>query len=50
MLSQGREYGGLGFGTVYTSGAFLAVIVALVAFVTVRTNGARGPSLMHQRV
>jgi uncharacterized membrane-anchored protein len=47
MLSQAREYGGLGFGTVYTSAAFLAVIVALVALVTVRTNGVRSPSLMH---
>jgi len=47
MLSQARDYGGLGFGTVYTSGAFLAVIVALIAFVTVRTNGPRAPSLMH---
>jgi uncharacterized membrane-anchored protein len=45
MLSQAREYGGLGFGTVYTSGAFLGVIVALVAVVT-RTNGTRAPSLM----
>ena len=34
LLSQARTYGGLGFGTVYTSIAFLAVIVALVAFVS----------------
>ncbi|MEE7462929.1 hypothetical protein MFUR16E_17585 [Methylobacterium fujisawaense] len=34
LLSQSREYGGLGFGTVVTSLVFLSVIVALVAFVT----------------
>jgi uncharacterized membrane-anchored protein len=34
LLSQARAYGGLGLGTVYTSMAFLAVIVALVAFVS----------------
>ena len=31
LLSQSREYGGLGLGTTYTSLAFLTVIVALVA-------------------
>ncbi len=34
LLSQSREYGGLGFGSVYTSVGFLTVIVALVAFLT----------------
>jgi uncharacterized membrane-anchored protein len=34
LLSQARAYGGLGFGTVYTSLAFLAVIIALVGFVS----------------
>ena len=34
LLSQARTYGGLGLGTVYTSIAFLVVIVALVAFVS----------------
>ncbi len=34
LLSQSREYGGLGFGSVYTSLSFLTVIVALVAFLT----------------
>jgi uncharacterized membrane-anchored protein len=38
MLAQAREYGGLGFGTVYTSAAFLTVIVALVALVTLRVT------------
>ncbi|MDE2092869.1 MAG: hypothetical protein KGL99_14260 [Burkholderiales bacterium] len=34
LLSQSRTYGGLGLGTINTSIAFLAVIVALVTFVT----------------
>jgi uncharacterized membrane-anchored protein len=34
LLSQSRTYGGLGLGTIYTSLAFLTVIVALVAWVT----------------
>jgi uncharacterized membrane-anchored protein len=34
LLSQARAYGGLGLGTVYTSVAFLIVIVALVTFVS----------------
>jgi uncharacterized membrane-anchored protein len=34
LLSQSREYGGLGLGTVYTSIGFLAVILALVVWLT----------------
>src|SRR6202043_383541 len=34
LLSQARTYGGLGLGTIVTSIAFLAVIVALVAYAT----------------
>ena len=34
LLSQSRNYGGVGFGTIYTSIAFLTVIVALVTWVT----------------
>ena len=34
LLSQARPYGGLGLGTVYTSFAFLTVIVALVTFIS----------------
>jgi uncharacterized membrane-anchored protein len=34
LLSQSREYGGLGLGTIYTSLAFLTVIVALVAWLS----------------
>jgi len=38
LLSQSREYGGMGFGTAYTSVAFLAVIVALVAFLSLKRS------------
>ena len=41
LLSQARAYGGLGLGTVYTSIAFLAVIVALVAFVSLDARRAQ---------
>jgi uncharacterized membrane-anchored protein len=34
LLSQSRNYGGVGLGTIYTSIAFLTVIIALVAWVT----------------
>ncbi|SDH68219.1 MULTISPECIES: COG4705 family protein [Bradyrhizobium] len=34
LLSQSRDYGGAGLGTIYTSLAFLTVIVALVAWVS----------------
>ncbi|XUM19619.1 COG4705 family protein [Bradyrhizobium oligotrophicum S58] len=34
LLSQSRDYGGVGLGTIYTSLAFLTVIVALVAWVS----------------
>jgi uncharacterized membrane-anchored protein len=34
LLAQARDYGGLGLGTVYTSLAFLTVIIALVALTT----------------
>jgi uncharacterized membrane-anchored protein len=50
MLSQAREYGGLGFGTVYTSGAFLTVIVALVALLTMRLSGPVTPSSRREQV
>lgn len=41
LLSQSRTYGGLGLGTINTSIAFLTVIVALVAFVTVAPQRVR---------
>jgi uncharacterized membrane-anchored protein len=34
LLSQSQEYGGLGLGTIYTSLAFLTVIIALVAWLS----------------
>jgi uncharacterized membrane-anchored protein len=37
LLSQSREYGGLGFGTVSTSAFFLSVIVVLVAWISWQT-------------
>jgi uncharacterized membrane-anchored protein len=40
LLSQSRTYGGAGFGTIYTSLAFLTVIVALVAWVTLEGERA----------
>ncbi|MET4069041.1 putative membrane-anchored protein [Bradyrhizobium sp. S3.2.6] len=46
LLSQSREYGGMGLGTIHTSIAFLTVIVGLVAWVTFEGDGARraGPA------
>ena len=41
LLSQAREYGGLGLGTIYTSLVFLAVIIVLVAWVTFEGDRAR---------
>ena len=34
LLSQSRDYGGAGLGSIYTSLAFLTAIVALVAWVS----------------
>ena len=34
LLSQAREYGGVGLGTIYTSIAFLSVIIVLVTWMT----------------
>ena len=34
LVSQSREYGGVGFGTIYTSLGLLAVIIVLVAWGT----------------
>ncbi|WP_061159436.1 COG4705 family protein [Caballeronia temeraria] len=49
LMSQPRVYGGMGLGTIYTSVIFLAIIVALVAYVTYldhtsRTQRRRGGS------
>jgi uncharacterized membrane-anchored protein len=40
LLSQARQYGGLGLGAVSTSALFLTVIVALVAYLSVRDSRA----------
>lgn len=40
LLSQAREYGGIGLGTVVTSAAFLGTIVVLVALLSVRPSRA----------
>lgn len=40
LLSQSREYGGLGWGTIATSLAFLLIIVVLVASLSVGERGA----------
>lgn len=39
LLSQPAEYGGLGFGTIITSALFLAVIAAIVVYMTVTRDG-----------
>jgi uncharacterized membrane-anchored protein len=39
LLSQPRQYGGLGLGTVVTSGLFLLVIVGVVIYMTRRDEG-----------
>lgn len=41
LLSQAREYGGLGLGTIYTSLGFLTVILALVIWMSFEDNNAR---------
>ncbi|QPF89230.1 COG4705 family protein [Bradyrhizobium commune] len=41
LLSQSRDYGGMGLGTVQTSIVFLTVIVGLVAWVTFEGDDAR---------
>jgi uncharacterized membrane-anchored protein len=38
LLSQSPEYGGVGFGTVWTSVIFLGIITSIVAFLTVRQH------------
>jgi uncharacterized membrane-anchored protein len=42
LLSQSRNYGGVGLGTIDTSLAFLTVIIALVAWVTFEGERAEG--------
>jgi uncharacterized membrane-anchored protein len=42
LLSQSREYGGLGLGTVYTSIGFLTVILSLVVWLTFEGDASAG--------
>jgi uncharacterized membrane-anchored protein len=42
LLSQSRNYGGVGLGTIHTSLAFLTVIIALVAWITFEGERAEG--------
>ena len=49
LLSQAREYGGLGFGTIYTSLAFLSVIVGLVTFISLSKQDVSGPIPARER-
>ncbi|NGM38501.1 hypothetical protein G4G93_32160 [Methylobacterium sp. DB0501] len=49
LLSQAREYGGLGLGTAYTSLAFLAVIVSLVVFLSFGSEKKADPGLITGR-
>ena len=39
LMSQPAQYGGLGLGTIITSAIFLAAIVAIVIFMSVRHEG-----------
>jgi uncharacterized membrane-anchored protein len=49
LLSQAHEYGGLGLGTIYTSLAFLTVIICLVAFVSVQDRDTPYPVLTKEK-
>jgi uncharacterized membrane-anchored protein len=42
LLSQAQTYGGLGLGTIITSAAFLAIIIALVAILSVSVDARQG--------
>lgn len=50
LMSQSREYGGLGLGTIYTSLGFLVVIVGLVTVVSLRARGSDDPALTQGKV
>jgi uncharacterized membrane-anchored protein len=40
LLSQSREYGGLGLGTIHTSLAFLAAIIGMVVWISLEARRA----------
>ena len=46
LLSQPLEYGGLGMGTVLTSGIFLLCIFSIVVFMTIKQDDGRQAALM----
>jgi uncharacterized membrane-anchored protein len=39
LMSQPKQYGGLGLGTIITSAIFLAAIVTIVVFMSLRHEG-----------
>ena len=39
LLSQPAEYGGMGLGTIITSGLFLSAIVAIVGYMSLKHEG-----------
>jgi uncharacterized membrane-anchored protein len=49
LLSQARDYGGLGFGTIYTSLAFLTVIIGLVALLSMQDRDTTRPILTNKK-
>ncbi len=48
LLSQPVEYGGLGFGTTFTSILFLGCIIALVLYMTLRKSAAESEQIALQ--
>lgn len=50
LASQSRVYGGLGFGTIYTSLGFLAVIIVLVAWVTFEDRSSKPARIKPARI
>lgn len=49
LLSQSKAYGGVGFGTVYTSLGFFIVIIALVTFVSIGMKDVENPVLTQDK-
>ncbi len=49
LLSQPRDYGGLGLGAVQITAVFLAVIVGLVAYVSFRPGESRIRPMAEER-
>jgi uncharacterized membrane-anchored protein len=47
LLSQPSEYGGLGFGTIYTSFGFLAAIIVIVVYMTASQDQRETSELSH---